>query len=63
MNNGKRMGHDLPEYLYVAFSRCNDPKQILFLEPDYEEDNSIVDFEYLYYRRFPPNTINEEIYC
>ena len=64
MNNGKCKGRDLPEYLYVAFSRCNDPKQILFLEPDYEEDNSIVDFEYLYFRRFPPiKTINEEIYC
>jgi len=64
MNNGKCKGRDLPEYLYVAFSRCNDPKQILFLEPDYEEDNSIVDFEYLYYRRFPPiKPINEEIYC
>ena len=56
MNNGKCKGMDLPEYLYVAFSRCNDPSQILFLEPEYEEDNSIVDFEYHYYRRFPPIT-------
>jgi hypothetical protein len=65
MNNGKCNGMDLPEYLYVAFSRCNDPNQILFLEPYYEEDNSIVDFKYLYYRRFPltketPHTEEEE---